>query len=71
MGASLCKLCVPNTFSGRVGFDVDGCHIFPQGVLATITMVGGEAGDGVARAGAQCEVGLPLCSVATSTLSGV
>ena len=42
-----------------------GCKpIFLQGVLAALLSVGGGAGDGVARAGAACEVGLPFCSVA-------
>ena len=44
-------------------------HIFPQGVLAAITLVGGGAGDGGARAGARSEVGL-LCSVAVTALLG-
>ena len=38
--------------------------IFLQGVLAALLLVGGGAGDGGARAGAACEVGLPFCSVA-------
>ena len=49
----------------------DTSHIFPQGVLAAITLVGGGAGDGGAKAGTGCEAGLPLCSVAITTLSGV
>ena len=39
--------------------------------LATITWVMGVAGDRAARAGGECEMGLPLCSVAVTTLSGV
>ena len=42
---------MPSAFYGRVGFDMDAIHIFPQGVLAAITLVGGGAGDGGARAG--------------------
>ena len=30
---------------GDSGFDVDASHVFPQGVLAAITYVGGEAGE--------------------------
>ena len=47
VGASLYKLHVPNAFGRRVGFDLVASHIFPQGVLAAITLVVGGAGDGV------------------------
>ena len=66
VGASLCRLCLPSAFGGRAGFDVDTSCIFPQGVLTTVTLVGGVAGDGGARACARCEAGLPLCSVAVT-----
>ena len=46
VGASLCRLCVPKTFGGRAGSDVDTSHIFPQGVLATVILLGDVAGDG-------------------------
>ena len=49
---------------------MDASHIFPQGVLVSITFVGGGARDWGVRAGARCEVGLPLCSVAITTYSG-
>lgn len=39
---------------------------FPQGVLTTISLIGGVAGDGAARACAGCEALLPLCSVAVT-----
>ena len=42
--------------------------VFPQGVLAAITLVGGEAGDGGARVG--CKAALPLWSLAVTTLLG-
>ena len=45
-------------------------HIFPQCVLAAITLVGGGAGDGGSRDRAKCEAGIPLCSVAITTLLG-
>lgn len=64
MGASLCRLCVPSAFGGRAGFDVDTSHIFPQGVLTAITLLGGVAGDG--RASTGCKAGLTLCSGAGS-----
>ena len=60
---------VSNAFGRRAGFDEDASHIFPQGVLAAMTLVGGGAGDGGARA--RCEAGPPLCSVASNTLLGV
>ena len=45
-------------------------HIFPQGVLAATAWVGGRAGEGGARAGASCEQGCLLCSVAISPYWG-
>ena len=46
-------------------------HFFlPQGVRTAITLVGGGAGDRGARARSKCEVGLSLCSVAVTSLSG-
>ena len=68
MGASLYRLCVPNAFGGRAGFDMNTSHIFPQGVLAAITLVRSGAGEGGARAGSRCELGLLLYSVAISAL---
>ena len=50
LGASLYRLHVPRAFDGRAGFDVDANHIFPQGVLAAISLVEVRAGDGGARA---------------------
>ena len=67
--AFLWKLHMPNAFGGRAGI-VYACHIFPQGVLASMTLVVGVAADGEAKACTGCEVGLPLCSVAVTTLSG-
>lgn len=66
MGEPLCSLCEPSTFRGRADFDVDDCHIFPQGMLTTISIVVSDTGDGLARAGIRCEAGLPLCSVTIS-----
>lgn len=45
-------------------------YFFPKNVLAGITLVGGGAGDGGARARAMCELGLLLCSVAVTALFG-
>lgn len=42
--------------------------VFPQGVLAAITVVLGGAGERGDRATARCEVGLPLCPVANTAL---
>ena len=61
---------MPGSDSGRAGSDVSRSHVFPQGVLAAITLVGGGAGDGADRDRARCELGLLLCSVATTTLRG-
>ena len=54
VGASLCRLCVSNAPYGRARFDVDASRVFLQDVLATITLVGGGAGDADARIGTRC-----------------
>lgn len=51
-------------------FDVNTSDIFPQGVLTAITLVGGAKGAG-ARGRGRCELGLPFCSVAVTTLLGL
>ena len=56
-----------NAFGGRAGFDVDASHVFPQNVLAAITLVSGGAGD---RAGLGCEARILLWSVAITALPG-
>ena len=61
---------MPNAFLGRDGFVVDVSHVFLQGILADITLVGSGVGDGGARAYQRCVEGLPLFSVAITTLSG-
>ena len=68
-GVSLCgsmiySLRVPSGFGERAEFDVNTSHVFPQGVLAAITLVGCGAGDRGVRAKARCELRIPLCSVA-------
>ena len=71
VGVSLCSLLhVPGGFSERASSEMSRGHIFPGGVLAAITLVGGRAGDGGARAKAKCELGLLLCSMAATTLLG-
>ena len=50
---------------------MDASLIFPQGMLVAVALVAGGAGDGGATAGVRCEVELPLCSVAITTLLGV
>ena len=47
MGVSLYVLYVPGVI-GRAVFEGNRSLFFPQGVLATVTLVGGGAGDGVA-----------------------
>lgn len=61
---------VPNGFGGRAVSNVSKSHIFPQGVLAAITLVGGGARAGGDRARVKCEPGLLLCPVANITLLG-
>ena len=70
VGVFLYSICVPSGFSGGAGFDMNTRHVFPQCLLAAITLVGGGAGDAGARSGARCEVGLHLCPMAIITLSG-
>ena len=45
---------VSNALYERARFDVDASRVFLQDVLATITLVGGGAGDGDARTGTRC-----------------
>ena len=71
VGTFVYRLCVPNAFGGIAGFDMDASHIFPQGVLAAITLIGGGAGAREPRASSGCEAGLPCCSMAITTLLGV
>lgn len=73
-GVFLCS-SVPTLFSSafgeRVGFDMDASYVFPQSVLAAITLIGGGTGGQVGRVGGQCEGGFSVCSVAVITQSGV
>lgn len=58
---------MPNSFGGMDGFEVFASHIFPQVVLAVVTLVGHWPGDG--GASTMIEVELPLYSVAITALS--
>lgn len=44
VGTSIRRLCVPNAFEGRAGFDMKSNHLFSQGVLKGITLVEGVRG---------------------------
>lgn len=72
MGVSLYDLYGTSGFDGRTGFDLNTSHVFPQGALRAVTLLGdGVRTEGVG-AGARCEpVLLPLCSVAITVLLGV
>ena len=70
VGVLVYSLSVPSGFGGRAGFDMNTSHVFSQSGLAAITLVGGGAGVGWARARTRCEVGLPLCSVAIIAILG-
>lgn len=52
---------LPNTFDGKDRFYVNASHVFPQGVLANVTLVKGVAGDGGASSCTGYNVKLPLC----------
>ena len=54
--AFLGRLHMPNAFCGTTAIDVYASLDFPHGVLATIILVVGVAGDGRAKAGAICGV---------------
>lgn len=51
---------MPNAFGRMTGSEVDASHIFPQGVLVAVTLVGSGAGDGGAKGGPGYEARLPL-----------
>lgn len=70
MDASLCSLYVPGGFDGEAGSEVSMSHSLSPGLLAVVTLVGGKAAEGRARARARCEPGL-LCSGVTTTLLGI
>lgn len=40
------SLLVPSGFGGRAGFDINIGHLFPQGELPAVTLVGGGTGVG-------------------------
>ena len=66
------SLCIPSTFGGRDGFDVNRSHVFPQGALATFTLVWGGAKDEGAKARASWDGASLLfsghhCSIADRT----
>lgn len=71
MGAPLCRQHVLNVFGIRAGFDVDTSHIFPQGMLASITLTVDVVGVRRPEACTVCEVGLAFCSMVIATLLGV
>lgn len=68
-----CTVYEPSGFGGRAGCAVSTSHFFPQGVLAAITLLGGQAGDWQegTKARARCEPRLLLCSVVNTNILGV
>ena len=70
MVVSLCSLHESNIFGVRTVFGMDACHIFPQGVLAVIALIGGGIGVVVTTVCTRCWAGPPLCSVVVTALSG-
>lgn len=65
----LCILWVFTDFGMMVTFDADTNHIFPEGVLAIIPLIGNVVDVGESRACAGCEVVLSLFSLAVTALS--
>ena len=68
MGALLCSQRVLIGFGGRSVSDMIRVHVFHEGELAALTLVGGRNGDGGARAGTRCEPRLFLCSLVNTAL---
>lgn len=66
VGLSLYRVFVPSAFDWRAGLDVDTSYFCPQGVLAALTLVGGRDRAGGSVAVAECDVGLPFCSIPIS-----
>ena len=68
-----CVDCVlSSVFGTRADFDVDTSHIFPQGVLATVTLIGSMVGAGGCKTCAVCEAELSLpCSYPWPLRGGV
>ena len=62
---------MPSVSGVRAELDVDASHIFPQGTLATITLIGSVAGVGGTRGCTGSKARFPLYSVAVTALSGV
>ena len=62
---------MPVVLVRELDFDMNPSHIFSQGVLATISSLGGRAMERVVRTRGRSEPRLPLYSVAVPTLSGV
>lgn len=71
VGVSLCNLLVHSGFGGRAGPEMSMGCIFPWGVLAATTLVGGRAGVRGTRTKARCKSGLFLSLVAVIPLSWV
>ena len=68
--ASLRSLHVPSGFDRRAGSEVHRSRILPQVAVASADLVEDRAGFREARARARCKLGLLLCSVAVTALSG-
>lgn len=72
-GVSLCEIIPMQYASARclwweIWIWCEKSHVFPQCVLATINLVGTEAGYGVVRARDKCKLGLLLCSFVVMSL---
>lgn len=55
-------------FCGRAEFVMNTNHVFPQGMLTAVTLVGDRTGAGGSGARAGYLLALPLCSVANIAL---
>ena len=71
MGVSLCSLHESNVFDVRAVLGMDACHIFLQGVLAVIALIGCVIVVVVTRACTGYWVRATLCSVVITALLGV
>ena len=70
VGGYLGRLRVSDIFGVRAVFGADASHVFPQSVLAVIPLIGYVVDIVVSRGCTGCEVGIPLCSMVVTTMSG-
>lgn len=69
MGATLCRLFMPNAFGGKARSDLNTSHIFPPGVLAAGSSPRRRGWSRTDEGWSQTRARAPRCSVAITALS--